>query len=516
VNEQPAELTCSDYTDEHSCKNVHCKWMPPKCSGTSNTSCSSFNTSEDCSLPGCSWIGSCSGTPNQTCSDYTDEKSCSIVGCSWQPESCSGNVNTTCDQITDPDTCNMVGCKWDKGNDVCTGEILTCNKISTSYCANVGCDITPASCSGELSCDNINDENMCNSAGCSFTSECQGDIYCEKLGVEDCEYYGCELSEPYCTGELNCKVFSDNETSCINVSGCEWNPGGCSGEFACSNIHDETYCSNAGCSWVNENETTCPEDCAIVCGNDKCEEGEDYYNCPQDCPLPECSGTETDDCSTLQVKDPKAECEGYYSKSGYQCTVNKDLTGCMDGNICEVPQQIVCGNGIIEEGEECDYKASPTGCKEGYTCNDKCECVPSGPVCGDGLCEKGEKCSQDCSKETYCSDNIDNDEDNLIDCDDPDCSGDPACAQPSGETDCNDGIDNDDNGLTDCADPECSGNSACIYEKLGKDRTHVDVQISNNNVTQFNGYGINLVGLAGEWAGWRSCMRDRCHKYCWK
>jgi len=122
---------------------------------------------------------------------------------------------------------------------------------------------------------------------------------------------------------------------------------------------------------------------------------------------------------------------------------------------------------------------------------------PACPVCGDGKCDKGEKCSQDCSKETYCDDGIDNDEDGLTDCKDDDCSGDPACAQPSGETDCNDGIDNDDNGLTDCADPECSGNSACIYEKLGKDRTHVDVQISNNNVTQFNGYGINLVGLAG-------------------
>ena len=44
-------------------------------------------------------------------------------------------------------------------------------------------------------------------------------------------------------------------------------------------------------------------------------------------------------------------------------------------------------------------------------------------------------------------DGLDSDCDGLIDCDAPDCIGDPAC-NPPGEVDCFDGLDNDGNGMT--------------------------------------------------------------------
>jgi len=113
---------------------------------------------------------------------------------------------------------------------------------------------------------------------------------------------------------------------------------------------EEEYCEY-GCVQVDENTAECNPP-PIVCGNGACEEGEDYINCPQDCPPP------------------------------------------------TIP---VCGNGVCETGE--DY----------YTCPQDCPTQPEPPqpVCGNGRCEIGEDyviCPEDCpivpectpgDKETY-------------------------------------------------------------------------------------------------------------------
>ncbi|PLX24769.1 hypothetical protein C0580_04145 [Candidatus Parcubacteria bacterium] len=50
-----------------------------------------------------------------------------------------------------------------------------------------------------------------------------------------------------------------------------------------------------------------------------------------------------------------------------------------------------CGNGVVEQGEECDGSAA-----DGYQCNDQCQLVEeetgSGPICGNGVVEQGEEC----------------------------------------------------------------------------------------------------------------------------
>jgi hypothetical protein len=64
-------------------------------------------------------------------------------------------------------------------------------------------------------------------------------------------------------------------------------------------------------------------------------------------------------------------------------------------------------------------------------------------------------------RETNCTDMTDNDGDGMIDCDDADCAGDPACMPVPVEI-CDDTIDNDVDGATDCADTDCASHPACL------------------------------------------------------
>jgi len=61
-----------------------------------------------------------------------------------------------------------------------------------------------------------------------------------------------------------------------------------------------------------------------------------------------------------------------------------------------------------------------------------------------------------------CSDSTDNDGDNLVDCDDPECWGVGAC---STETDCGNGEDDDLDGAVDCVDNDCSTDVNCLPGK---------------------------------------------------
>lgn len=113
----------------------------------------------------------------------------------------------------------------------------------------------------------------------------------------------------------------------------------------------------------------------------------------------------------------------------------------------------VCGNGTCEFGEDCDSCSNdcPSGATEGNDITDcfkskadgVCHPTKDGPncpdcasswCCGDGVCngeENSDLCAIDCAgsstTETNCTDDYDNDEDGLTDCDDADCSDEPMC-----------------------------------------------------------------------------------------
>ena len=60
-----------------------------------------------------------------------------------------------------------------------------------------------------------------------------------------------------------------------------------------------------------------------------------------------------------------------------------------------------------------------------------------------------------------CTNRIDDDGDGRVDCDDADCAGDPSCVTTAFEV-CNNRIDDDGDGRVDCDDADCSADPACI------------------------------------------------------
>jgi hypothetical protein len=61
-----------------------------------------------------------------------------------------------------------------------------------------------------------------------------------------------------------------------------------------------------------------------------------------------------------------------------------------------------------------------------------------------------------------CTDGIDNDRDDSVDCDDSDCAEDLACNESlHGAAACTDSADNDEDGFIDCFDIDCAGSSGC-------------------------------------------------------
>ncbi len=70
-----------------------------------------------------------------------------------------------------------------------------------------------------------------------------------------------------------------------------------------------------------------------------------------------------------------------------------------------------------------------------------------------------EKAPQELPAE-ICDNAADDDSDDLVDCDDADCSSDPLCTPPPAEV-CDNTVDDDGDGLVDCTDMDCSADPAC-------------------------------------------------------
>ncbi len=82
--------------------------------------------------------------------------------------------------------------------------------------------------------------------------------------------------------------------------------------------------------------------------------------------------------------------------SGEQCD-GDDLTMCLSGQVCENCKCITyvdqCGNDVVDSGEQCDGD-DLTMCLSGQVC-ENCKCITMMGMCGNGVVEQGEQCDGD-------------------------------------------------------------------------------------------------------------------------
>lgn len=225
-------------------------------------------------------------------------------------------------------------------------------------------------------------ENYCNCCenplpGSSIP-KCGGDYTRECL---------CTYEKGQCGGVGQCTVSECTEGSecsehciwpqvnyCDRVAGgvciCKSPPNNCGTSTPCDISCPDGYSectSGAGCE-TREEQCTCPG-----CNND-------YYvqiKCKKDEVTPVCGDGKKDSSEACDYKASPTGC-----KSGYTCT-----------NKCKCVATASCGDGKVDTGEDCDPKASPTGCNTGYTCLDDCSCsAVTEDTCGDGTLDTGEEC----------------------------------------------------------------------------------------------------------------------------
>ena len=127
------------------------------------------------------------------------------------------------------------------------------------------------------------------------------------------------------------------------------------------------------------------------------------------------------------------------------------LSGCGSTNDFDLPEEQPGQNGGNGQENGPDVKVE--------ICNNNIDDDENGHVdCDDPACQFEKHCKIDVIEN--CTNNIDDDGNGHIDCDDPACVKDAACRKSNKEI-CDNGVDDDGDGLKDCDDPVCSKHSTC-------------------------------------------------------
>jgi len=239
-----------------------------------------------------------------------------------------------------------------------------------------------------------------------------------------------------------------------------------------------------------ETAATCPHDCMPVNCTCDVTPGvcDDYCDCDPDC-APECTCDVTPDyCDPDCDCDPDCAPAGEYGMCSDWIDNDEDgLTDCDDPDCVDDPACIPtvdCSQFTSQAScvghEECFWDRQVEVCENRVAedCSNGIDDDGDGMTdCDDADCDGSMDCMVDCysiTDSTECDqtegcewDYEYNECDESCDCDTTDacdegCDCDPDCEVPGGEhAMCSDGIDNDEDGMTDCDDPDCGDNPDC-------------------------------------------------------
>ena len=115
-----------------------------------------------------------------------------------------------------------------------------------------------------------------------------------------------------------------------------------------------------------------------------------------------------DDMQFIIAGKLEAICGDGIIEQGEQCDDGNTQSG--DGCSATCQKEAVCGNGVVEKGEQCDDGNTQSGDGCSATCQKEAVCgngvVEKGEQCDDGNTQSGDGCSATCQKEAVCGNGV--------------------------------------------------------------------------------------------------------------
>ncbi|MCB9358623.1 carboxypeptidase regulatory-like domain-containing protein [Candidatus Woesearchaeota archaeon] len=266
------------------------------------------------------------------------------------------------------------------GNAMKNSKVVTINQYEDAPCV---CGDGQITCGHQCDGSNWGSIKTCN----DYNSDYFG-------GFLTCDPVSCEFDTSSCRLANYCA--SDNDCN--------------SDELCIDNRCLVAHCFN-GVKDQNENGIDCGGNDCEACSAAHCTNGvQDYDEVSIDCGGSDCNVCQI--CGNGDI-EPGETCDGTDFGRVRGCG---DLPGFVDGtltcdnSICHfdtslcIPEDSICGNGVVEPGEQCEGEVDPQmGCTTiGFsggtlTCGNDCQydtssCQGSQGVCGDGLLNVGEQC----------------------------------------------------------------------------------------------------------------------------
>jgi len=273
----------------------------------------------------------------------------------------------------------------------------------------------------------------------------------------------------------------------------------CSSETNYQCEHSPIVGTTEGCQDLVETckQYQCLEsECQIVtladcCGNGKCEAGENWETCPQDCELCDDGNPCTQDiysyeigkCSYINLGGKQPGCSAKVTCGSYICK----------GGICQIEYvSNCCGNKICESGEtyetcsaDCPNCDDDNECTKDYYDYHKVACVNTSILdvicCGNDVCEAGEtyeNCAKDCPN---CDDDNECTKDSY-DYHEQKCLNEiiiPCC----GNGICDQGVEEYSSCPTDC--PDCDDNNPLTVDSFNYETQKCEYVVTHYFIDDF-------------------------------
>ena len=371
----PPEI-CDDGVDNNGNGLVDC--ADPQCDGFTFSDVTTCGT------------GACESTGSVLCQNLGEFDTCDpfTPGAEgpFDDASCSDNIDNDCDGSTDANDSDCVA-----PPEVCDDGVDN-NGNGLVDCADPQCD-------GFVIPDSVTN---CGQGACAAT----GNLECSNLGLVDTCQPGAPGNEgPY--GDPSCSDGIDND--CNNQTddadtNCQAGP-----EICDNNIDDNNDglvdCADPQCDGFVGQPGSCTTSLPGICsaGTIACDLGETF--CDQDTQAvtegpfssPTCNDGLDNDCDgSADVSDsdcdaPPVVCGDGIVGAGEQCDDGNDVNGDGCENDCTLtpPPAPFCGDGNVDAGEQCDDGNNV----DGDGCENDCTLTPPpAPFCGDGNVDAGEQC----------------------------------------------------------------------------------------------------------------------------